>query len=168
MYYLWPTVFVALVVFIGRLPGTIRRVREQWDVLRPRPPVGRLDHIPCMVNTIGVFLTEFFMLGLMTLAAFILSNATFGTLWQSSNMAAGVTYVSLGALILMAAVAAMVGLLLKGGVVARAGLLFGTLIALVTWMVMSTAGSQGPAILLFALFTVVAPTAFVALIRRFF
>ena len=168
MYYLWPTVLVALVVFIGRLPATIRRVREQREVLRPRPPVGRLDHIPCMVNTIGVFLTEFFMLGLLTLAAFILSNATFGTLLRSSDMVTGVTYVSVGALILMAAVGATFALLLKGGVVARAGLIFGALIAVVTWMVMSTAGSEGPAILLFALFTVGAPTVFVALVRRFF
>ena len=121
-----------------------------------------------MVNTIGVFLTEFFMLGLLTLAVFILSNATIGTLWRSSDMASGITYVSLGALVLMAGVAAAIGLLVKGGVIARAGLLFAGLIAIVTWMVLSTAGGQAPAILLFALFTVGAPTLFIALIRRFF
>jgi hypothetical protein len=121
-----------------------------------------------MVNTIGVFITEFFMLGLMTLAAFILSNATFGTLWQASDMATGVTRVSLGALVLMAAVSAIVALLLKGGIIARVGLLFGALVTVVVWMVVSTSGSQAPAILLFALFTVGAPMAFVALIRRYF
>jgi hypothetical protein len=121
-----------------------------------------------MVNTIGVFLTEFIMLGLTTLAAFILSNATFGTLWQSPDAATGITHVSLGALGLMAAVAATIGLLLAGGVVARAGLLFSALIVIVAWMVLSTTGSQGPAILLFAAFTVGAPTCLVALVRRFF
>jgi hypothetical protein len=121
-----------------------------------------------MVNTIGVFITEFLMLGLMTLAAFILSNATLRTLGQSSDMATGVTYVSLGALVLMVSVAAITALLMKGGVIARAGLLFGALIAVVIWMVISTAGNQAPAILLFALFTVGAPTALVAVIRRFF
>ncbi|MEM9440051.1 MAG: hypothetical protein AAGA73_06365 [Pseudomonadota bacterium] len=167
MYYLWPTVVVALLVFIARLPGTFRRVRTQLDMLRPRPPVGRLDHLPCMVNTIGVFITEFFMLGLMTLAVFILSNATISTVWRSSDIASGITYVSLGALVLMAAVAGIIGLLVKGGVIARAGLIFGALIALVTWMVLSTSGSQAPAILLFALFTVGVPTLFIALIKRF-
>lgn len=166
MYYFWLTVFLALVVFIGRLPGAIRRFRAQRETLRPVQPIARSDHLPCMLNTIGAALTEFFMLGLTTLAVFILSNAAFGTLGQAPDLTTGIRHISLGAIILIVAVALMIGLLLAGGALARVGLTFGCVFTVVAWMVLSTAGNQGLGIVLFGLFAVGAPTLLIAVLRR--
>lgn len=166
MYYFWLTVFLALVVFFGRLPATIRRVRAQREALRPIQPIVRSDHLPCMLNTIGAVLTEFFMLGLSALAVFIAANAALGTLWQASDLTTGIRHLSLGALALFLTVAAIISLILTGGAFARAALVFGSVFSIVAWMVLSTTGDEGPAIVLFALLAVGAPTLLIALLRR--
>ncbi|MEZ5935028.1 MAG: hypothetical protein R3F54_24470 [Alphaproteobacteria bacterium] len=168
MYYFWLTVFLALVVFIGRLPATLRRVRAQREALRPIEPITRFDHLPCMLNTIGAVITEFFMLGLMTLAVFILSNAAFGTLWQAPDLSTGLRHVSLGATVLIMTIAAFVLLLLTSPQTIRTLLLFSVVFAAVALMVMVTAGEQGPVIVLFARAAAGAPALLIAILGRFF
>lgn len=167
MYYFWLAVFLALVVFFGRLPATVRRVRVQCDALRPLQPVARVDQLSSIVNTIGAALTEFFLLGLLALAVFIGINATFGTLIQAPDLNTGIRHVSLGALGVIALLSIITALLLIGGAFARYLLLFSALFAVVIWMVMSSAGDQWSAIMLFALLAAGAPTLFVALLRVF-
>lgn len=166
MYLFWLTVFLALVVFIGGLPATIRRVKAQREALRPIQPITRSDHLPCMLNTIGAALTEFFMLGLMALAVFVASNAAFGTVWQAPDLTTGFRHLSIGTIALLVTIAATISLILSGGAFARAALVFGGVFSVVAWMVLSTTGDQGPAIVLFALLAVGAPTLLIAILRR--
>lgn len=165
MYYFWLTVFLALVVFIGRLPATVRRIREQREALRPVQPISGSDHLPCIVNTIGAALTEFFLLGLMALAVFIGTNAAFGTLDQAPDLTTGIRHVSLGAVGVIVALVVITSLLLIGGAFARYFLLFTCAFAILAWMVMSSAGEQGLAIVLFAMLAVGAPVLFIQILR---
>ncbi len=165
MFYFWLTVILALVVFFGRLPATVRRVRAQREALRPVQPVTRTDHFPCMVNTIGAAITEFFMLGLMTLAVFMGTGAAFGTLDQAPDLTTAIRQLSLGAIGLIVTMAAIITVLVIGGAIARYGLLVIGAALILAWMVMSSAGDQAPAILLFAALAVGVPTLFVALLR---
>jgi len=165
VYYFWLTVFLALVVFIGGLPATVRRVRAQREALRPLQPIARFDHLPCIVNTIGAALTEFFLLGLLALAVFVAANAAFGTLGQAPDLNTGLRDLSLGILAVIVALAVITGLLLIGGAFARYFLLFSGFFAVVAWMVMSSTGNDWPAILLFALLAFGAPALFISLLR---
>lgn len=106
------------------------------------------------------------MLGLTTLAVFILSGAAFGTLSEAPDLTSGIRQISFGAVMLIFAVFAALGLLLVGGAFARIGLAFGGFFTIVAWMVLSTAGDQGPAIVLFGLLAGGAPTLLIALLRR--
>ena len=168
MYYFWLTVFPALVVFIAFLPATVRRFREQRKALRPIEPIARYEHFPCIVNTIGAAFTEFALLGLMAFGVFVLANATFGTLAQAPDLNTGIRYLSLGTLGLFIAVGIIIAALLKGGGVARGFLLFSVMLAVLMMMVMSSAGDQGPAILLFALTAVGVPAVVIAILRLIF
>lgn len=163
----WLTVFPALVVFIGRLPATMRRVRAQRDALRPVQPIARADHLPCVLNTIGAVLTEFSLLGLLALAVFVGTSAAFGTLGNAPDLSTGIRQFSLGAIGTITAVGITIAVLLSGGVLARYVIIFGVALAVLFWMVMSSAGDQAPAILLFAVLAVGAPTLLVAALRRF-
>ena len=167
MLYFWLTVFPALVVFLGRLPATIRRVRAQREALRPVRPLARAEHFPCIMNTIGAAITEFFLLGLLTLAVFVVSLAAFGMFGQAPDLSTGVRHLSMGALFLIAALVAITGLLLIGGAFLRMLLMFSTFFTAVAMMVQSSAGDQAPAILLFALLAVGLPTLFVFVLRMF-
>lgn len=168
MFYFWLTVFLALVVFIGCLPATVRRVRKQREALRPIPPLARSDHVPCVLNTIGVVITEFFMLGLMTLAVFVGTNAALGTLGQAPDLTTGVRHLSLGVIALIVSLIMIITALVIGGAIARFVLLAIAASAIVAWMVLSSAGDQAPAILLFAALAVGVPTLFVTLLRMLF
>lgn len=165
MYYFWLTVVLALVVFIGGWPATIRRVRAQREALYPLKPISRSDHLPCILNTIGATLTEFFMLGLLALAVFIATNAAFGTLDQAPDLTTGVRHLSLGAIGVIVAIIAMIGLLLVGGAIARYAFLFIGAFIMLAWMVMSSSGDQGPGIILFAMVAVGAPLLFIQVLR---
>lgn len=168
MYYFPLTVFLALVVFFGLLPATVRRIRAQREALRPIQPVTRSEHLPCIVNTIGAAITEFFLLGLLTLAVFIASNIAFGTLGQAPDLTTGIRHLSLMTVAVIAALTVTTGLILVGGAFARYAALFLSALGVVIWMVMSTAGDQWPAILLFAFFAVGVPAILVLLLRRLF
>lgn len=168
MYYFWLTVSLALLVFIGRLPATVRRVRAQRETLRPIEPVTRSDHLPCIVNAIGAALTEFFLLGLLALAVFIGTHAAVGTMEQAPDLSTGLRHVSLGAIAVIAALVVVTGLLLIGGSIARYALLFSIAFAIVGWMVISSTGDQGPSIVLFAALAAGAPTVLILLLRVFF
>lgn len=167
MSYFWLTVFPALVVFIGRLPATVRRVRAQREALRPVQPIARADHLPCILNTIGAAITEFSLLGLLVLAVFIGTSVAFGTLGQAPNLTTGLRHLSLGAIGTIIVVGTTIAILLRGGVLARYVLMFGGALAVLFWMVMTSAGEEAPAILLFAALAVGAPTLLTALLRRF-
>ncbi|MGI9416270.1 MAG: hypothetical protein ACR2RA_00375 [Geminicoccaceae bacterium] len=167
MLYFLLTVFPALVVFIGRLPATVRRVRAQREALRPVQPVARTDHLPCVLNTIGAALTEFFLLGLLVLAVFIGTSAAFGTLDQAPDLTTGIRHLSLGAVGAIIALGVTIAILVNAGTLARYVLLFGGALVILYWMVMSSAGDQAPAILLFAALAVGAPTLLVAVLRLF-
>jgi len=119
-----------------------------------------------MVNTIGAVLTEFSLLGLLTLAVFIGANAVLGTLGQAPDLASGIRDLSVGMLGLLMALAAITTLLLFGGTFTRAALIFSGLFTIVIAMVISTIGDQWPAVILFALFAVGIPTLLVALLSR--
>jgi hypothetical protein len=119
-----------------------------------------------MLNTIGAVVTEFFMLGLMTLAVFIGSNAALGTLWQAPDLSTGLRHLSLGLAILILVIAALIALLLTSPAMLRTAMLFGMVFTVLSWMVMSTAGEQGPVILLFALAVVGVPMLLIAILRR--
>jgi sterol desaturase/sphingolipid hydroxylase (fatty acid hydroxylase superfamily) len=162
------TVILTLMVFIGRLPGTIRRVRAQREALRPLRPIARTDHLPCIVNTIGATITEFFQLGLLTFGVFIGSYFIFGTLEQAPTFTTGMRHISLSALVIMMALAFVIGILLIGGAIARYALALTLLFAVIAWMVESSVGDEWPAVLIFALLSCGAPTALVLLIRRLF
>lgn len=168
MFYFWLTVFLALVVFIGRLPATVRRVRAQRLALRPVPPLSRSDHVPCVLNTIGAAITEFFLLGLMTLAVFIGANAAFGTLGEAPDLTTGIQHLSLGTMALIVTLGVIISVLVIGGAIARYVLVLIGASAIVAWMVMSSAGDQAPAILLFAAVAVGVPALFVALLWLLF
>ena len=165
MYYFWLSAFLALVVFIGRLPATVRRVRAQCEALRPPQPIARSDNLFRLVNAIGAAVTEFFLLGLLALAVFIGANAAFGTLGEAPDLNTGIRHLSLGALSVIALLLVITALLLIGGPFARAFLLFSSAFSVIAWMVMSSAGDQWPAILLFALLAVGTPSLFLQLIR---
>ena len=168
MFYFWLAVLLALVVFIGRFPATVRRVKEQRQALRPVPPIARSDHVPCILNAIGAAITEFFMLGLMTLAVFVGSNAAFSTLGQAPDLATGIQHLSLSIIGVIVALASLIGLFLFGGAIARYALMFAGTFAILAWMVMISAGDQAFAILLFAALAVGVPALIVALLRLLF
>lgn len=168
MYYFWLTVFPALVVFFGRFPATIRRIRVQRKELHPVEPIARYEHLPCIVNTIGVAFTEFFLLGLMALVVFTGLNAIFGTIGQAPDLGSGLRHLSLGTVAVIVTVGLIIAAVLSGGSFARYLLLFGVVFTIVTQMVMSSTGDQGPAIALFALIAAGLPTLFIALLRIFF
>ncbi len=165
MYYFALTVLLTLVVFIWRLPATIRRVRAQREALRPVQPVARADHLPCIVNTIGAVLTEFFLLGLLSFAVFLGSNAAFGTLDRAPDFLTGIRHISLGAFGVMVVLAMMTALLLIGGAAARYALAFLSVLAIITWMAMSSVGDQWPAVVMFAALACGAPTLLILVIR---
>lgn len=119
-----------------------------------------------MLNTIGAAFTEFFMLGLTALAVFVVSNAAFGTLGQAPDLPTGLRHLSLGVVTVLLAVAAIITLILTSVALARSLLLFTVVFAVVVWMVMSTAGEEGPAIVLFALVSAAAPALLIAILRR--
>jgi len=155
-------------VFFGRLPATIRRVREQRQALRPMRPVVRGDHFPCIMNTIGAVLTEFFQLGLLTFAVFLGTNVALGTLDQAPDITTGLRHISVGALAFMVMLAVVIGILLIGGAAARYALLLFSLFAVITWMVESSIGNDWPSVVIFALLAFGAPTLLILLIRRLF
>ncbi|MEM9626372.1 MAG: hypothetical protein AAGA21_09085 [Pseudomonadota bacterium] len=165
MFYFWLTVFLALVVFIGRLPATIRRIKAQREALRPVPPLSRSDHVPCIMNTIGAVITEFFVLGLITLAVFISTNAAFSTLGEAPSLATGIQQLGWGTVGVIVALASTIGILLLGGAIARNVLLIASGLAIVAWMVMSSADDQALPVLLFAVVAVGVPALFIALLR---
>ena len=165
VYYFWLTVFLALVVFIGGLPATVRRVRAQREALRPVQPIARSDHLPCIVNTIGAALTEFFVLGLLALAVFIGTNAAFGTLDRAPDLTTGIRHLSLGMIGVVVALMIITGLLLIGGAFARYFMLFAGAFAILAWMIMSSSGDQWPAIVLFAMLAVGAPALLIQVVR---
>ncbi|MEM7045331.1 MAG: hypothetical protein AAF543_21180 [Pseudomonadota bacterium] len=129
--------------------------------------MARVEHFPCIMNTIGAALTEFFLLGLLTLAVLVISFVAFGTFGQAPDLSTGVRQLSIGALLLIAALVGITTLLLIGGAFLRMLLMFSTFFTAVSLMVQSTSGDQAPAILLFALLAVGAPTLFVFLLRLF-
>jgi hypothetical protein len=168
MYYFWATLFLALMVFVSRLPATVRKIRAQREALRPVQPISRADHLPCIVNTIGAAITEFALLGLLTFGIFVGSNAALGTLGQAPDLTTGVRHISIGAISLILAVIVVTGLLLIGGKIARHLLMLAVAFAIVTWMVMSSTGDQWPAVIIFGLLAYAAPAMFVMLLRILF
>lgn len=120
------------------------------------------------MNTIGATVTEFFMLGLMVLAVFIASNAAFGTMGQAPDMSTGLRYVSLGAVAIIVALMVAIGLLLIGGAFARYSMMVIVALGILAWMVLTTAGEDGPAILLFACLAVAGPVLLIKLLRTLF
>ena len=119
------------------------------------------------MNTIGAAVTEFFLLGLLTLAVFIGASAAFGTLDQAPDLSTGLRHLSLGVIGTIIAIGLTVAILLRGRVLARYVLLFGATFLTLFWLVMSSAGDEAPAILLFAVLAVGAPALFIAVVRRF-
>lgn len=165
MYYFWATMFLALVVFISRLPATIRRIRAQREALRPVQPISGVDHLPCIVNTVGAVVTEFALLGLLVFAVFVGSNAALGTLDRAPDLTTGVRHVSVGAIMAIIALAFSTALLLIGGHVARYALMLLTALVVVTWMVISSTGDQWSAVVLFAVLAYAGPAMLVLLLR---
>ncbi len=168
MYYFWVTFFLALVVFIIRLPVTLRRIRDQRQALRPVEPISRVDHLPCIVNTIGAALTEFALLGLLVAAVFLGSNAALGTFGEAPDMSTAVREISRGAAITIAALALATFVLAIGAQFARHMLIMLAASALILWMVKNSAGDEWPAIALFGLISYAAPAIFILIVRRFF
>lgn len=168
MLYFWTTVFLAFVVFIFRLPVTIRRIRAQRDALRPLEPVTRVDHLPCIVNTIGAAITEFALLGLLVVAVFLGSNAALGTFDQAPNFSTAIRQISLGSIVTITALALTTLALVIGAQIIRYLLLLGLVFGLVLVMVVSSAGDQWKAIALFGLISYGAPAIVVLVLRRLF
>ena len=143
-------------------------MRAQREALRPLRPIVGKDHLPCILNTIGAVLTEFFQLGLLTFAVFMGANVIFGTLDHAPDVNTGLRQISLGALALMALLAIMIGILLVGGAAARYSIVFLSLFAMIAWMVESSVGDEWPTIMIFAFFAIGSPTLLILLIRRLF
>ncbi len=168
MYYFWVTFFLALVVFILRLPVTIRRIGAQRQALRPVEPISRVDHLPCIVNTIGAAITEFALLGLLVVAVFLGSNAALGTLGEAPDLSTGFRQISLGSIITICALALTTLVLVIGAQFARCFLVMLIAFGLVLWMVMNSAGDQWPAIALFGFISYGVPAIFVLVVRALF
>jgi hypothetical protein len=162
------TVFLAFLVFIVRLPVTIRRIGDQRKALRPVEPISRVDHLPCIVNTIGAIITEFALLGLLTLAVFLGSNAAFGTFDQAPNLSTAFRQISLGAIAVISALLLTTILLVFGARFVRYTLIMLLAFVVVLWMVISSTGDQWPAIALFGFVAYAVPALFVFLLRRLF
>ena len=165
MYYLGITALLALVVFLAGLPATIRRIRAQREALRPVKPISRLDHLPCIVNTVGVFLTEFTVLGMVTFAVFVGSNAALGTLDHAPDITAGVRRLSVGVIVTIGLVALATLLLTIGLRLARYLLVALIALGLVGWMVAISVGDQWPPVMAFGLFTYAIPALLVLVLR---
>lgn len=168
MLYFWLTVFLAFVVFIIRLPVTIRRIGDQRKALRPLEPVTRVDHLPCIVNTIGAAITEFSLLGLLVAAVFLGTNAAFGTFDQAPDFSTAFRQISFGSIITIIALVLTTIVLVIGATLARYVFLFLVVFGLVLWMLASSAGDQWPAIALFGLISYGAPAIFLLIVRRLF
>ena len=168
MLYFALTVILTLMVFILRLPVTIRRVKAQREALRPARPITRADHLPCILNTIGAVLTEFFQLGLLSFAVFVGANAAFSAFEHAPDIITGLRQISLGALALMALLTAIIVILAIGGATACYALAFLSLFVIIAWMARSSVGDEWPAVVIFALFTIGAPSLLISLIRRLF
>lgn len=168
VYYFWVTFFLALVVFIIRMPATIRRIRAQRHALRPVEPISRAEHLPCIVNTIGAAITEFSLLGLLAVAVFLGSNAALGTLGEAPDLSTAFRKISLGSIVTICALALATIILVIGAQFARHILAMLVVFGLVLWMVVSSAGDAWPAIALFGLVSYAAPAIFVLILRRFF
>lgn len=156
---------LALVVFLSRLPATIRRIRAQREALRPVRPISRLDHLPCIVNTVGVFLTEFTVLGMVTFAVFLGLNAALGTFNQAPDISAAIRQLSAGAIVTIVLVALATLLLTVGARLARYLLVALIALGLVSWMVITSVGDQWPSVLAFGLFTYAIPALLVLILR---
>lgn len=165
MYYFWATFFLAFVVFVFRLPATIRRIGAQRQALRPVEPISRVDHLPCIVNTIGAAITEFSLLGLLVVAVFLGSNAALGTIGEAPDFSTAFRHISLGSIITICALAVTTFVLVIGAHVGRYILIMVIAFGLVLWMVMSSAGDQWPAIALFGFISYGAPAILVLLLR---
>lgn len=168
MYYFWVTFFLALVVFIFRLPVTFRRIRDQRQALRPVEPISRVDHLPCIVNTIGAAITEFALLGLLVAAVFLGSNAALGTLGEAPDFSTAFRKISFGSIVTISALTLVTLILAFGARFVRYILIMLAAFGLVLWMVMSSAGDQWPAIALFGFISYGVPAIFVLIIRTLF
>jgi hypothetical protein len=166
--YFWTTFFLAFVVFIFRLPATVRRIRAQRQALRPVEPISRVDHLPCMVNAIGAAITEFSLLGVLVVAVFLGSNAALGTLGAAPDFSTAFRHISLGSIITILALILTTIVLAIGARFARFMLLMLIVFGLVLWMVMSSAGDQWPAIALFGFVSYAVPAIFILILRRLF
>lgn len=168
MYYFWVTIFLALVVFVFRLPVTLRRIGAQRLALRPIEPISRVDHLPCIVNTIGAAITEFALLGLLVVAVFLGSNAALGTFGEAPDLSTAFRKISFGSIVIICALALTTFVLVIGAHFARYILIVLIAFGLVLWMVMSSAGDQWPAIALFGFISYGAPAIFVLVLRTLF
>ena len=168
MYYFWATFFLALVVFIFRLPVTFRRIRDQRHALRPIEPISRVDHLPCIVNTIGAAITEFALLGLIVVGVFLGSNAALGTFSEAPDFSTAFRKISFGSTVAIAALAVATLILAIGAKFTRYLLIMLIAFGIVIWMVMSSAGDQWLAISLFGFISFAAPAIFILLVRTLF
>jgi len=165
VFYLGITILAALLVFLSRLPATIRRIRAQREALRPVAPISRLDHLPCIVNTVGVFLTEFTVLGMVTLAVFVGLNAALGAFYRAPDISAGVRQLSGGVIVTIVLVALAFPLLTVGARLARYLLVALVASGLVGWLVITSVGDQWPKVMAFGLFTYAIPALLVLILR---
>ncbi len=168
VYFFWATFFLALMVFILRLPATFRRIREQREALRPIEPVARGEHLPCIVNTIGAAITELALLGLLVLAVFLGLNAALGTLGEAPDVSTAFQKISLGAMIAIGTLILTAFILAVSPRATRYALVMLIVFGLVLWMVMSSTGDQWPAIALFGLISFGLPAIFLLILRSLF
>ena len=166
MLYFWVTFFLALVVFIIRLPVTVRRIREQRHALRPVEPVSRVEHLPCIVNTIGVVITEFALLGLLVVVVFLAANAALGTLGNAPNLSTALRELSLGTIVALTALMLSTLVLSVSVTFARYFLFALMVLVVVVWLVITSAGDDWPAIVLFGLISYAVPALLVLILRR--
>lgn len=165
MYYFWVTFFLALVVFIIRLPVTLRRIKAQRHALRPVEPISRVDHLPCIVNTIGATITEFALLGLLVLGIFLGSNAAFGTFGEAPDISTALRKVSFGSIIAITTLVLTTFLLVFGARFLRYVLIMLVAFGLVLLMVINSTGDQWPAIALFGFISYAVPAIIVLIVR---
>jgi hypothetical protein len=158
---------LTLVVFFLSVRRAVRRIKEQRHALRPVPPVLPADHVPCVVNTIGVCLTEFALVALSLLMTLVLANAVINGAENARSVSDAIQRVTYDATLAVLAVVLMVFFLSRGIRFALFGLLLliggGTLALLL----MSSGGEQWSRVLIFALVCGGTP-AFLIYLLRFF
>ena len=160
-----PITMLALVVVFFSARRAARRIKEQRVALRPVPPVLPADHVPCVVNTIGVCLTEFALAALSLVVTLALAQAVLTTTAAAPTVGAAVEKIAYTATFGVFAIALLTFLLSRGIKLALVGLLLviggtGLMMLLVT-----SGGEQWPRILAFACACGGVPTLVVALLR---